>query len=91
MRGWKEEGTITPPFDMTVVLEFDGRHLVLDSIDRLAQIGAQGVALIAQLAAKTGRTPALNQRERPGFTRDAELALACGDLIRAGAPDARFP
>src|SRR5208283_616700 len=34
VRGYKEEGTITTPFDMTVLNELDRFHLVMDTIDR---------------------------------------------------------
>jgi xylulose-5-phosphate/fructose-6-phosphate phosphoketolase len=38
VRGYKEEGTITTPFDMTVLNDLDRFHLAIDAIDRLPQL-----------------------------------------------------
>jgi xylulose-5-phosphate/fructose-6-phosphate phosphoketolase len=49
VRGYKEEGTITTAFDMTVLNDLDRFHLVIDAIDRLPQIGSEGAYLKQQL------------------------------------------
>ncbi len=40
VRGYKEEGTTTTPFDMLVRNEMDRFHLVQDAIDRVPKLGA---------------------------------------------------
>ncbi len=52
VRGYKEEGTITTPFDMTVLNDIDRFHLVMDVIDRLPQTGDAGIDLKQQLKDK---------------------------------------
>lgn len=52
VRGYKEEGTITTAFDMTVLNNMDRYHLVMDTIDRLPKTGTAGQALKVRLQQK---------------------------------------
>ena len=52
VRGYKEEGTITTPFDMRVQNDIDRFHLVMDVIYRLPQLGNRGAFLIQQMKDK---------------------------------------
>jgi xylulose-5-phosphate/fructose-6-phosphate phosphoketolase len=52
VRGYKEEGTITTAFDMTVLNDIDRFHLVMDTIDRLPHTGDKGETLKHQLTQK---------------------------------------
>jgi xylulose-5-phosphate/fructose-6-phosphate phosphoketolase len=52
VRGYKEEGTITTPFDMAVLNDLDRFHLVMDAVNRLPQTGSRGAYLQQQLRDK---------------------------------------
>jgi xylulose-5-phosphate/fructose-6-phosphate phosphoketolase len=58
VRGYKEEGTITTPVDMTVFNDLDRFHLVMDTIERVPPAGDKGLTLKIQLQAK------LNEHKR---------------------------
>ncbi len=52
VRGYKEEGTITTPFDMRVKNDIDRFHLVQDVVLRLPQLGNRGAFLIQKMRDK---------------------------------------
>jgi xylulose-5-phosphate/fructose-6-phosphate phosphoketolase len=54
VRGYKEEGTTTTPFDMLMMNELDRYHLVMDVIDRVPGLGP-AAADIRQLMVDTRR------------------------------------
>jgi xylulose-5-phosphate/fructose-6-phosphate phosphoketolase len=45
VRGYKEEGTTTTPFDMAVLNDIDRFHLVMDVADRVPKLAGQAAAL----------------------------------------------
>src|SRR5829696_5620269 len=50
VRGYKEEGTTTTPFDMVMLNDLDRVHLVMDVIDRVPGLGERAAALRQQMA-----------------------------------------
>jgi xylulose-5-phosphate/fructose-6-phosphate phosphoketolase len=49
VRGYKEEGTTTTPFDMAVINQLDRYHLAMDAIDRMPELGDEGAHFRQQL------------------------------------------
>jgi xylulose-5-phosphate/fructose-6-phosphate phosphoketolase len=45
VRGYKEEGTTSTPFDMVVMNDMDRFHLVMDVIDRVPGLGPRAARL----------------------------------------------
>jgi xylulose-5-phosphate/fructose-6-phosphate phosphoketolase len=50
VRGYKEEGTTTTPFDMVMLNDLDRFHLVMDVIDRVPDLGERAAGLRQQMA-----------------------------------------
>ncbi|WP_114558886.1 phosphoketolase family protein [Desertihabitans aurantiacus] len=50
VRGYKEEGTTTTPFDMVMLNDLDRYHLVMDVIDRVPGLGSRAAGLRQQMA-----------------------------------------
>jgi xylulose-5-phosphate/fructose-6-phosphate phosphoketolase len=49
VRGYKEEGTTTTPFDMVMLNDLDRFHLVIDVIDRVPGLGSHAAAFRQQM------------------------------------------
>ena len=62
VRGYKEEGTTTTPFDMVMMNDLDRYHLVMDVIDRVPGLGSRA-ASVRQLMADTRRRARAHTRE----------------------------
>lgn len=52
VRGYKEEGTTTTPFDMVMLNDLDRYHLVIDVIDRVPGLGSRYATLRQQMVDK---------------------------------------
>jgi xylulose-5-phosphate/fructose-6-phosphate phosphoketolase len=49
VRGYKEEGTTTTPFDMVMLNDMDRFHLVMDVIDRVPSLGTKAAHIRQQM------------------------------------------
>jgi xylulose-5-phosphate/fructose-6-phosphate phosphoketolase len=49
VRGYKEEGTTTTPFDMLMLNDLDRFHLVIDVVDRVPGLGSRAAQLRQQM------------------------------------------
>ena len=75
VRGYKEKGTTTTPFDMVMLNDLDRYHLVMDVIDRVPGLGSRYAGLRqrmsdARLAARS-TTPAATTSSGSGHARQA--------------------
>ena len=52
VRGYKEEGTTTTPFDMTVMNDLDRFHLVIDVMERVPRMADRAAHVVQKLRAK---------------------------------------
>jgi len=52
VRGYKEEGTTTTPFDMAVLNDLDRFHLVIDVVERVPRLQTRAAGLIQQMREK---------------------------------------
>jgi xylulose-5-phosphate/fructose-6-phosphate phosphoketolase len=50
VRGYKEEGTTTTPFDMVMMNDMDRFHLVMDTIDLVPSLGQRAAGLRQEMS-----------------------------------------
>ena len=75
VRGYKEEGTTTTPFDMVVRNDLDRFHLASDVIDRLPKLGYIAAYAKQALRDKLIEHIGLYPRARRRYARGEELAV----------------
>ena len=75
VRGYKEEGTTTTPFDMVVLNNLDRYQLALDAIRRIPRLGDQVEKATARYWTIDGASQALYQRARRRHAGGPRLAL----------------
>ena len=63
VRGYKEEGTTTTPFDMVMLNDLDRFHLVMDVIDRVPGLQSHAAALRQRMADERVRCRAFTRLE----------------------------
>ncbi len=78
VRGYKEEGTTTTPFDMVMLNDLDRFHLVMDVIDRLPALGRARRRAAPAHGRRADAHARLHPRARRGPPRDRRMAVAGG-------------
>jgi xylulose-5-phosphate/fructose-6-phosphate phosphoketolase len=63
VRGYKEEGTTTTPFDMVMLNDLDRFHLVIDVIDRVPKLGSNAATLRQRMVDERLRSRAHTRTE----------------------------
>ncbi len=58
VRGYKEEGTTTTPFDMVMLNDLDRFHLVMDVVDRVPGLGSRAATLRQEMSDARARARA---------------------------------
>ena len=84
VRGYKEEGTTTTPFDMVVLNDLDRFHLVEDVIDRLPQLGCRAAYFKQAIHEKLIEHKAVHRPTRRRHAGDRRLAVGASQGGRSG-------
>ena len=84
VRGYKEEGTTTTPFDNVMLNDMDRYHLVMDVIDRVPGLGQRAAGLRQEMVDERLRKRAYTREhgDDPGRTSGLGLAVL---VVNAGS------
>jgi xylulose-5-phosphate/fructose-6-phosphate phosphoketolase len=93
VRGYKEEGTTTTPFDMTVLNQLDRFNLAMDVIDRVPRLQATSGSAREHLKNKLieHRLYVRSHGEDMPEVRDWQWSGATGPTLRTDAPEHHAP
>jgi phosphoketolase len=75
VRGYKEEGTTTTPFDMTVLNDLDRYQFAGDAVDRVKRLGNLAAYFKTVVAGQTDRASAIHYSSRRGPAGDSQLEV----------------
>jgi acetate kinase len=94
VRGYKEEGTTTTPFDMVVRNDLDRFHLVLDVIARVPGLADQAGPLAAEMRGRRKRHAQYIVQHGEDMPEVRELALGHGPMkvlvLNCGSSSLKF-
>ncbi len=82
VRGYKEEGTTTTPFDMTVINQIDRFDLAMDVIDRVPRLQGDQRPGARAVEEQAHRAPALRADRGRGPAGDPRVAVGVGTRTR---------
>ena len=85
VRGYKEEGTTTTPFDMVMLNDLDRFHLVIDVIDRVPGLAERAAHLRQQMEERRLARPRVHARARRRRPGDPRLDLAVLNVLVVNA------
>jgi xylulose-5-phosphate/fructose-6-phosphate phosphoketolase len=86
VRGYKEEGTTTTPFDMVVLNDLDRFHLAADVIDRVPQLGPRAAYVKQALRDKLLDHKEYIQKHGDDMPEIKDWKWAGYDMAPSGAP-----
>jgi xylulose-5-phosphate/fructose-6-phosphate phosphoketolase len=80
VRGYKEEGTTTTPFDMVMLNDLDRYHLVVDVIDRVPGLGERYAGLRQRMQDARVRARAYTREHGDDIPEVTDWAWTTGTL-----------